>query len=882
MSPLYRPSEMPAAGGGDVGGVGTGSTELSYSGLAAEVESQVAAPAGQQPLSTGLETAAAAPQAPGIAPTGAEHAAAQPALSGLQQMGAMHAKIGAEAVALAQTAAAGTHASIGVNALVGAAGEPVSPLIQLIMRMPGGMGVATSFFEFLANLFLGGGQQLIGGLTPSLFHAQLGGLTNFSAITAFGEHLPISLSLLPANAPFLQMLSNLGHQTAGTVGLNNFDFSRIGSSVDMGSSSQYLSRDAFNVGSLPDLKKPLYEGVGSAGAKLSMPHEGILSGPGISGHGFASNHLGGTQRLFSDQIGSLNSTAGNTITSATNVPAGNLPSTQANSALSDSLLSSGPSVGQKASLHIGGAQTPRMDTSVPTGVTEAPVATTASQFNANNVIASDVPAYRPTMGGYYSPSAGSPAVSPESTYSAAGGSSEIVQPLKAKQFSFSDMQKPTTPSAPVSHSKPVMDFQGHQVKGTGSMSGGKTMDGISHRVTPKAGTHSSAATHQPAQQSHSAHHARQLAQRAPVENQQVMDSSIQRAQQQAVEQTRPQLEQSQAVDQSATVDQSQSQSQGGVDQSQAGTDQTQVASPSDQVPTTYTVQTGDCLWDIAKKHLGDGLRWKELYSMNSDVLGQNPDLIYSGTELKLPGSDQIAEAGKYTVQQGDCLWDIAKEKLGGGEHWGEIYKANSDVVGGNPNLIYPGQQLTIPGQNIAAAPAVDPNLTSSAGSVDPNLAASAPTSAAPAATGAESQMASAAPPQTDMAAQQVQMQAQAQMQMQSVAQTIPQQTMAPQVMPTQGVTSAPPFQLRPSPGGFGSPLQLGDMNNMNTIPATPSGVIPAKAELPMGPGAAGAATLQPQHALPPESFSRMPAVARNGFVSQTLVPDLSFLRKPKI
>ena len=50
----------------------------------------------------------------------------------------------------------------------------------------------------------------------------------------------------------------------------------------------------------------------------------------------------------------------------------------------------------------------------------------------------------------------------------------------------------------------------------------------------------------------------------------------------------------------------------------------------------------------------------------------------------------------YTVVKGDCLWKIAKQFYGDGSQWPVIYEANRDVVGGNPNLIYPGQVLMIP------------------------------------------------------------------------------------------------------------------------------------------------------------------------------------------
>ena len=55
-----------------------------------------------------------------------------------------------------------------------------------------------------------------------------------------------------------------------------------------------------------------------------------------------------------------------------------------------------------------------------------------------------------------------------------------------------------------------------------------------------------------------------------------------------------------------------------------------------------------------------------------------------------------AASQTYTVEKGDCLWNIARRFYGNGSKYTVIYDANRDVIGGNPNLIYPGQVLTIP------------------------------------------------------------------------------------------------------------------------------------------------------------------------------------------
>jgi nucleoid-associated protein YgaU len=51
---------------------------------------------------------------------------------------------------------------------------------------------------------------------------------------------------------------------------------------------------------------------------------------------------------------------------------------------------------------------------------------------------------------------------------------------------------------------------------------------------------------------------------------------------------------------------------------------------------TYTVDSGDNLSAIAKQELGDANRWREIYELNKDVIGDDPDLIQPGMELKLP------------------------------------------------------------------------------------------------------------------------------------------------------------------------------------------------------------------------------------------------------
>lgn len=65
----------------------------------------------------------------------------------------------------------------------------------------------------------------------------------------------------------------------------------------------------------------------------------------------------------------------------------------------------------------------------------------------------------------------------------------------------------------------------------------------------------------------------------------------------------------------------------------------------------------------------------------------------------------------YNVAQGDTLWRIAKEKLGSGDRWRELYELNKNLLS-DPNRIFPGMVLKLPG----AAPETKPEPKSEGGS----------------------------------------------------------------------------------------------------------------------------------------------------------------------
>ncbi|KUN57256.1 hypothetical protein AQJ46_48105 [Streptomyces canus] len=147
-------------------------------------------------------------------------------------------------------------------------------------------------------------------------------------------------------------------------------------------------------------------------------------------------------------------------------------------------------------------------------------------------------------------------------------------------------------------------------------------------------------------------------------------------------------------------------------------------------PSLYTVREmrpAESLWGIAERELGDGERWREIADLNEGrtmVDGQvfrANSFLQPGWQLEMPGTTAAAPGARtqlengapaadekgervVTVHAGDYLSKIAEEELGDGDAWPRLFEASRDMPQprglpaiSDPDVIYAGQQVTVPG-----------------------------------------------------------------------------------------------------------------------------------------------------------------------------------------
>ena len=170
-----------------------------------------------------------------------------------------------------------------------------------------------------------------------------------------------------------------------------------------------------------------------------------------------------------------------------------------------------------------------------------------------------------------------------------------------------------------------------------------------------------------------------------------------------------------------------------------------------------TVERGDNPWRLAETHLGDGMRWRELYELNCGVpqpdgrAWTDPELILPGWQLRLPTATTgptaplVPVGTVHVVVAGDTLSSIAEQYLGDADRYPEVFDANRDTVQPDgrrltdPNLIVVGWTIHIPTTAIPTTTATPPS-------------AAPPETTTPAPTNAEAPPATTPPPVTTTAA----------------------------------------------------------------------------------------------------------------------------------
>lgn len=115
------------------------------------------------------------------------------------------------------------------------------------------------------------------------------------------------------------------------------------------------------------------------------------------------------------------------------------------------------------------------------------------------------------------------------------------------------------------------------------------------------------------------------------------------------------------------------------------------------LPGKYTVKEGDTLFDIANTYYNDGYKYSEIAKANNLV---NPDAIETGQVLEIPAVQTIDTKwgpkitdNTYTVQEGDWLSTISARAYGNIYSFNKIAQANNIP---NPDNIEVGTVLTIP------------------------------------------------------------------------------------------------------------------------------------------------------------------------------------------
>ncbi len=95
------------------------------------------------------------------------------------------------------------------------------------------------------------------------------------------------------------------------------------------------------------------------------------------------------------------------------------------------------------------------------------------------------------------------------------------------------------------------------------------------------------------------------------------------------------------------------------------------------------------------KDINFTLEFKEYRKVKVKTTKKKEKVTKKVTPAATQRTSKEVKSTTYTVVKGDNLSKIAKNLTGSSANWQAIYNQNKGVIGGNPNLIYPGQRLVI-------------------------------------------------------------------------------------------------------------------------------------------------------------------------------------------